>query len=182
MSDLNTSRRTIVKGAAWAVPAISAAAAAPSLAASPEPTPDIDLSTSTPGAAGVVRQTDTQMNISATTFRNTGTVPAEGLVVTFAVDSGQTIEGIQVFGSDIKNVAQGATTSGYGTNTVTLTLAPGTGLGQVTIAPGSEYTSPVGQDILLGQAGAFNLTVTVQASNATANSVGYMPAPQAIPA
>lgn len=182
MTNFTTDRRSIVKGAIWAVPAVTIAAAAPSLAASPEPTPDIDLSTSTPGAGGVVRQSPEQMNISATTFRNTGTATAEGLVVTFAVDSGQTIEGIQVFGSDIKNVAQGATTSGYGTNTVTLTLAPGTGLGQVTIAPNGEYTSPVGQDILLGQPGAFNLTVTVQASNATAQSVGYAPAPQAIPA
>ena len=173
MSDLNTSRRTIVKGAAWAVPAISVAAAAPSLAASPTTAPH-DLSTSVPGTG--TRQSATNLNLSPTTFNNTGSETIEGLTITFTVDSGQTITGISIFGSDIKNLVAGSTTSGYGTNTVVLTLPPNTsgGVGQVSIAPGGSYTAPLGQDIGLSSPDAFNISVTVTASNGTASDIPYM--------
>lgn len=45
MSQSTVSRRSLAKGAAWALPAVSIAAAAPSLAASPEE-PEIDEATS----------------------------------------------------------------------------------------------------------------------------------------
>lgn len=171
MTQFTTDRRTIVKGAAWAVPAISVAVAAPALAASPVPEPDIDLSTS--ASAGGTRTSATNLNVNPSTFTNTGTVTVEGITVTFVASGTQTIEGISVFGSDIKNLVPGATTAGYGSNTVVLTLPPGTGLGQVTIAPGASYTAPLGQDLALGSPEAFTLNVTVRATNATDASVPF---------
>lgn len=173
MTSFTTDRRTIVKGAAWAVPAVTVAAAAPSLAASTEcDEPDRDLSTSTPGT-GSQRTSDANLNIAPTTFTNTGTDPVEGITVTFVASGTQTITGISIFGNDIKNLVAGATTAGYGSNTVVLTLPPGTGLGQVTIAPGASYTAPLGQDLGLGSPEAFTLSVTVAASNATECSVPF---------
>lgn len=170
MSDLNTSRRTIVKGAAWAVPAISVAAAAPSLAASSVPH---DLSTSVPGTG--TRQSATNLNLSPTTFNNTGSESIEGLTITFTVDNGQTITGITIFGNDIKNLVAGSTTTGYGTSTVVLTLPPNTsnGIGQVSIPSGGSYTAPLGQDLGLSSPTAFNISVTVVASNGTASDVPF---------
>lgn len=97
----------------------------------------------------------------------------QGLTITFVASGDQTITGISIFGSDIKNLVAGATTTGYGSNTVVLTLPPGTGLGQVTIAPGAAYTAPLGQDLGLSSAEAFTLSVTVAASNATEDSVPF---------
>lgn len=180
MTQFTTDRRSVVKGAAWAVPAISVAAAAPSLAASPTcDEPDRDLSTSS--SAGGTRQSAENLNINPSTFRNTGTESVEGITVTFVASGTQTIEGISVFGSDIKNLVPGATTAGYGSNTVVLTLPPGTGLGQVTIPPGGEYTAPLGQDLALSSAEAFTLSVTVQATNGTDCSVPFE-ASQEVPA
>lgn len=170
MTQFTTDRRTIVKGAAWAVPAVSVAAAAPSLAASSDPTVDFDLSTST--SAGGTRS-GANLNINPSTFTNTGTETVQGITVTFVASGTQTIEGISVFGSDIKDLVAGATTAGYGSNTVVLTLPAGTGLGQVTIAPGDSYTAPLGQDLALGSDEAFTLSVTVEASNATDASIPF---------
>lgn len=171
MSQFTTDRRTIVKGAAWAVPAVSVAAAAPSLAASSDPQPDIDLSTSS--SAGGTRTSATNLNVNPSTFSNTGTETVQGLTITFVASGTQTIDGIAVFGSDIKDLVAGATTAGYGTNTVVLTLPPGTGLGQVTIEPGNSYTAPLGQDLALGSPEAFTLSVTVRATNGTDASVPF---------
>lgn len=171
MTQFTTDRRTIVKGAAWAVPAISVVAAAPALAAST--TVPHDLSTSVPGTG--TRQSATTLNLSPTTFNNTGSESIEGLTITFTVDSGQTITGITIFGTDIKILVAGATTSGYGTDTVVLTLPPNTsgGIGQVSIAPGGSYTAPLGQDLGLSSPDAFNISVTVTASNSTPSDVPY---------
>lgn len=165
----HVSRRTIAKGAAWSVPAVAVAAAAPSLAAST--TAPHDLSTSVPG--GGTRTSDLNLNLAATNFINTGSETVQGLTVTFQVDSGQTIEAIQIFGNDIKNLAVGSTTSGYGTDTVVLTLAPGSELGQVTIEPGGSYQAPLGQDLVLSSPDAFTISVTVMASNGTAESIPF---------
>ncbi|CAM4009900.1 hypothetical protein [Janibacter anophelis] len=171
-------RRTLVKGAAWSVPAISVAAAAPALPASPT-TPAHDLSTSVPGGGN--RVAATQLDLAATNFINTGSETVEGITVVFEADSGQTIEDIQVFGQPIENLAVGATISGEGTGTVTLTLAPGTGLGQVTIPADGSYQAPAGQTLILGTGDAFNLTVTVSATNAVAGDVPFTTT-QAVPA
>lgn len=170
MTHFTTDRRTLVKGAAWAVPAVTIAAAAPSLAASPVPH---DLSTSVPGTGN--RQTATNLNLSPTTFNNTGSETIEGLTITFTVDNGQTITGITIFATDIKILVPGSTTDGYGTNTVVLTLPPNTtgGTGQVSIPSGGSYTAPLGQDIGLSSPTAFNISVTVTASNGTASDVPY---------
>ncbi|MGO1165439.1 MAG: hypothetical protein ACTMHL_02350 [Janibacter sp.] len=171
MSQFTTDRRTIVKGAAWAVPAVSVAAAAPSLAASPTEAAH-DLSTSVSG--GGTRITPTQLDITATNFINSGTETVEGITVVFSVSDGQTIEDIQVFGMPIEDVAQGATISGEGTSVVTLKLAPGTGLGQVTIPPnGGSYQSPAGQTLILGSDVPFTLSTTVTASNAADGDVPF---------
>lgn len=171
MTGLSPSRRTLVKGAAWSVPVISVAAAAPALAASS--TPAHDLSTSVPGTG--TRQSATNLNLSPTTFNNTGSETIEGLTVTFTVDNGQTITGITIFGTDIKQLVAGSTTTGYGTSTVVLTLPANTsgGIGQVSIPSGGSYTAPLGQDLGLSSAGAFNISVTVTASNATGSDVAF---------
>lgn len=170
MTNFTTDRRSIVKGAAWAVPAISVAAAAPSLAASTAA--PHDLSTSVPGGGTRYAGTN-QMDLQATTFNNTGTETVEGITVVFQVDNGQTIEDITTFGQPIEDLAVGATINGEGTGTVTLTLAPGTGLGQVTIAAGASYTAPAGQTLMLGSETAFNLTVTVTATNVMSGDVPF---------
>ncbi|QNF93868.1 hypothetical protein [Janibacter sp. YB324] len=173
MTPQTPSRRTIVKGAAWSAPVVTIAAAAPSLAASPDPTPPHDLSTSVPGTG--VRQSATNLNLSPTTFNNTGSESIEGLTITFVVDNGQTITGITIFDKDIKDLVAGATTSGYGSDTVVLTLPPNTngGVGQVSIAPGGSYKAPLGQDIGLSSPSAFTISVTVKASNELAGDVPY---------
>lgn len=169
MSQFTTDRRTIVKGAAWTVPAISVAAAAPSLAASPVAH---DLSTSVPGTGN--RISATQIDISATNFINTGTETVEGITVVFSASNGQTIEDVQVFGMPIEDLAVGSTISGEGTSVVTLTLAPGTALGQVTIPPnGGSFQSPAGQTLILGSADAFTLSTTVSAANAQDGDVPF---------
>lgn len=128
MTPQTPSRRTVV----------TIAAAAPSLAASHDPTPAHDLHTSV--TSGGTRTSATNLNISPTNFINTGTETVEGITVIFVASGVQTITGISVFNTDIKNLVAGATTPGYGTNTVVLTLPPGTGLGQVTI-PRTATTS-----------------------------------------
>lgn len=169
MTQFTTDRRTIVKGAAWAVPAVSVAAAAPSLAASPVAH---DLSTSVPGTGN--RISATQIDLSATNFINTGTETVEGITVVFSASDDQTIEDVQVFGQPIENIAVGATISGEGTSVVTLNLAPGTGLGQVTIPPnGGSYQSPAGQTLMLGSEGPFTLSTTVTATNAADGDVPF---------
>ena len=172
MTQFTTDRRSVVKGAAWAVPAISVAAAAPTLAASTTTAPH-DLSTSVPGTGN--RTSADNLNLSPTTFNNTGSESVEGLSVTFTVDSGQTITGITIFGADIKDLVAGATTDGYGTSTVVLTLPPNTsgGVGQVTIPPGDEYTAPLGQDLGLSSPDAFTISVTVTALNAASGDVPF---------
>ena len=171
MTPQTPSRRTIVKGAAWSAPVVTIAAAAHSLAAST--TAPHDLSTSVPGTG--TRQSATNLNLSPTTFNNTGSESIEGLTITFVVDNGQTITGITIFGSDIKNLVPGSTTSGYGTDTVVLTLPPNTtgGVGQVSIAPGGSYTAPLGQDLGLSSPTAFTISVTVKATSELAGDVPY---------
>lgn len=170
MTQFTTDRRSVVKGAAWAVPAISVAAAAPTLAAST--TPAHDLSTSVPGGGN--RVAATQLDLAATNFINTGSETVEGITVVFEADSGQTIEDIQVFGMPIEDLAVGATIAGEGTSVVTLNLAPGTGLGQVTIPPnGGSYQSPAGQTLMLGSEGPFTLSTTVSATNAADGDVPF---------
>ena len=171
MRQFTTDRRSVVKGAAWAVPAISVAAAAPTLAASPTTAPH-DLSTSVSG--GGTRISGTQLDITATNFINTGTETVEGITVVFSASDGQTIEDVQVFGQPIEDLAVGATISGEGTSVVTLNLAPGTELGQVTIPPdGGSYQSPVGQTLILGSDIPFTLSTTVSATNAADGDVPF---------
>lgn len=172
MTQLTTDRRTIVKGAAWAVPAVSVAAAAPALAASTEPTAPHNLETSV--SQGGTRISATQLDIQATKFINTGTETVEGITVVFSASDGQTIEDVQVFNQPIENLAVGATISGEGTSVVTLNLAPGTALGQVTIAPdGGSYQSPVGQTLIVGSDIAFTLTTTVSATNSQEGDIPF---------
>lgn len=165
------SRRTIAKGAAWTVPAVAVAAAAPALAAST--TVAHDLSTSISGGGTRYAGTN-QMDLKPSTFNNTGSETVEGLHIVFRVDNGQTIEDVQVFNNPIEDIAVGATISGEGTNEVTLTLAPGTALGQVIIPAGSTYASPAGQTLMLGSATGFNLTVTVNAANMKPGDIPFV--------
>ncbi|UTT65734.1 hypothetical protein NMQ01_13700 [Janibacter sp. CX7] len=170
MTPQTPSRRTIVKGAAWSAPVVTIAAAAPSLAAST--TAPHDLSTSVPGSGN--RISATQIDISATEFINTGTETIEGITVVFSASDGQKINDVQVFGQPIENLAVGATISGEGTSVVTLMLAPGTQLGQVTIAPdGGSYKSPAGQTLILDSSIGFTLTTTVSATNAKPGDVSF---------
>ena len=83
MTGPTTTRRTIVKGAAWTAPVLTAAAVAPALAASPVNAPN--LSTSTSG--GVPTRTTSGdaavLTIAPSTIRNSGDVDAQGLSIVF---------------------------------------------------------------------------------------------------
>lgn len=157
MTQFTTDRRSVVKGAAWAVPAISVAAAAPTLAASPG---GADLSTSVPNADGSTRS-GTQLTIAPTTFINSGDANVEGLTVLF--ESTEVIESFALEFLDYELF--GIVVTGEGTNALTAVIQPGTALGQVTIPPGDDYASPVGQILTFANTSALTLTVTVTPTN-----------------
>ncbi|QOK22488.1 hypothetical protein IGS73_15680 [Janibacter indicus] len=87
MTPQTPSRRTIVKGAAWSAPVVTIAAAAPWLAASPDPTPPHDPHASV--SSGGTRTSATNLNISPTNFINTGTETVEGVTATFVASGGR---------------------------------------------------------------------------------------------
>ena len=159
MTDLSPNRRTIVRTAAWAVPAVSVAAAAPSLAASTNGPPN--LSTSISGGG---ERSGNQLTIQPSTFINTGGTDAEGLTVVFN-STDVDINQISILGSNA-NGFLGISVTGTPGRAVTMVLPPGTSLGQVFIeANGGEYKAPVPQVLTFGGPEATTLTVTATATN-----------------
>lgn len=157
MTQFTTDRRTIVKGAAWAVPAISVAVAAPALAASPGDGPNLSTSVS----AGGTRDGDV-LTISPATLRNSGNQETDGVTVEFSADV--VIENLTLGGIDPGGL--GITVSGKGTNTVTMTVPPSGLSAGSNIPPGGEWTSPLPQVLTFAAgSGAISLTVTVTAAN-----------------
>jgi hypothetical protein len=156
VSDLNTSRRTIVKGAAWAVPAISVAAAAPSLAASPDPTLP-NLSTSVQGE-GSGRTSATVLEIKPASIINTGGSDALGLVVTFETD------GVKITDLKLGTLSPGLlgiTVADLNSTFVTMTVPAGL----ATVKNGTPYLSPFSQVLTFENGNALNLTVIATAGN-----------------
>lgn len=163
------SRRTITKGAAWSVPAVAVAAAAPSLAASPGGAPDLSTSIS----AGATREGDVITIAPSTIINSSEDTAAEGLVVLF--EANKIITDLNLAG------LLGITADGFNTTTVTMTVPGGTSLGQVHIEPnGGEYTSPLPQVLTFEEgAGDITLTVTATAGN---GGVPFTPPTKTYPA
>lgn len=166
------SRRTVAKGAAWSVPAVAVAAAAPSLAASPDDEPN--LSTSIQGE-GSGRVSANELQIEASTIINSGGVAAEGLVVTFD-SSDVVISGFSLGGLDPAVV--GIAVDGLGTQFVTMTVPSGTTLGQVYIEPEDSYLSPLTQNLTFENGNETTLTVVATAAN---GGVPFTPPPTVVP-
>ena len=169
MTGPTTTRRTIVNGAAWTAPVLTAAAVAPALAASPVNAPN--LSTSTSG--GVPTRTTSGdaavLTIAPSTIRNSGDVDAQGLSIVFT--SNTKITNLQLNSSLIGILDlpfAGVSATGLGTTTVTMTVADGTSLGYARIAPDATWTSPASQVLTFGGAAAtepITLDVQVVAGN-----------------
>lgn len=79
----NPSRRSVAKGAAWAVPAVAVAASAPSLAASPLPTCEAAALTVTANCPGLL-STDS-LNFTITNASGSGCVVPVGTPVDITV-------------------------------------------------------------------------------------------------
>ena len=172
MTGPTTTRRSIVKGAAWTAPVLTAAAVAPALAASPVDAPN--LSTSQQGT-GSGRRDATTLVIQPATLINTGGVAAEGVVITFA-SSGPAITGFKLgaYGAELDPVAVGGSVSGLGTNNVTVTIPAGS----MTVPAGGSTTSPATQIITFANGDETTLTVTVTAAN---GGVPFVPPPTLVP-
>lgn len=158
MTKINPTRRTVVRTAAWSVPAVAVVAGAPQFAASHG---GPDLRTSTQGA-GSGRTAPNELTIQPATLNNTGDTETGGLTVSFN-SSVTAINNLTLGGIDPGAI--GATVTGLGTNDVTMVLVP-TGLAAGTnIAPGASYTSPLSQNLTFSGPELTELTVVVTATN-----------------
>ncbi|WP_110239829.1 hypothetical protein [Nocardioides gilvus] len=82
-------RRTVIRTAAWSIPVVSVAAAAPAFATTPPTGPAPDLSLSNRQAGNVRLGTtggDTVVVVSAPQFVNTGGAAATGVIMTVTSD------------------------------------------------------------------------------------------------
>lgn len=168
MSEFTPTRRAVIRTAAWSVPAVTVAAAAPAFADSTVPTPAPDLSTSTSG--GTPTRAGNQITIAPSTIRNTGDATATGLVVNFS--STEAITGFELlfFGSPLDYAALGITLSPTPTpeapvTAFAMTIPDGTDLGKVRIAPGGSWTSPASQRLTFATSTPTTLTVKATAAN-----------------
>lgn len=162
MPEFVSTRRSIIRTAAWSVPAVTVAAATPAFARSTTPVPGPNLSTSTSG--GTPTRSGNDVTIAPSTIRNSGDTTALGLVVRFQTSEVVTKFMLNFFGPmDPANL--GIVVSGIPGTDFTMTVPPGTALGQVSINPGGEYTSPAGQILTFATTTPSTLNVTATASN-----------------
>lgn len=159
MTELRPTRRTVVRTAAWALPAVSIASAAPAFAASSDFT---DLSTST--APSPTRSSPTTIEVPATTFINTGNVVSRGISVRIEASIAIT----KIMAGPIDPSTVGVTITGLGTTVVTMAV-PVDGLAAATIQPnGGTYTSPLGQTFTFAAEGPVTMSTVVTGVNADA--------------
>ncbi len=159
MTEAKPTRRTVVRTAAWTLPAVSVATAAPAFAASTDYT---DLSTSQ--APTPSRSSPTTIEVPATTFINTGNVVSRGISVRIEANIAIT----KIMAGPIDPGAVGVVISGLGTTVVTMQV-PADGLAAATIQPnGGTYTSPLGQTFTFAQEGSVTMSTVVTGVNADA--------------
>ena len=167
------SRRTVVRSAAWTLPAVAAVTAAPAFATSTDYT---DLSTSS--APAPTRSSPTTIEVPATTFINTGTIVSLGISV--RIESNIAIT--KIMAGPIDPAAVGVVISGLGTTLVTMQV-PADGLAAATIQPnGGTYTSPLPQTFTFAAEGPVTMSTVVTGVNAEAGRhVPYTSAGATIP-
>lgn len=178
MSQFTTDRRTIVKGAAWTIPAVSVAAAAPSLAASPtcEPTYQDITKTFVYSALGIADITVevTAKNVPLTAPAGASlqpietsskvTIPANiaGLLRQLYLPGAVEVDGTSVSVSTLSGAYPGEATTNL---TIDRTPFPASG-DLVTVATGTGEQSSVPDDASTGL-----VTITMGEPNSTLN--GY---------
>lgn len=151
------SRRQIAKGAAWAVPAVTVAAAAPALAASPLPVCG-------PGALVVSVENCDGLTLLGQPPRFRITNPSEsGCTLPSGTPvelSGSGVAGVNLLGEQLANV--GVLYSEQGTAALTNALAPGDSV-VVNVFPSGLNVTVIGSATLsvAGSSGTFNLTAGV---------------------
>lgn len=176
MTQPNPSRRTVVRTAAWAVPAVTLVTAAPAFAASANYT---DLSTTVaPPGVGRVADAPNKVEVPATTFVNSGDLPVEGILV--SVTASLPIVTIEVMGYDVGDLAGlGIIAGGLGTTAVTLAVPADF----MTIPPGESLELPVSQTFVFGGPEEVTMQMVVTGVNATATeNVPFVSPSMTIPA
>ncbi|MGN0064589.1 MAG: hypothetical protein ACI379_10140 [Nocardioides sp.] len=180
MTQLQPTRRTVVRTAAWTVPAVTLVTAAPAFAASSNYT---DLSTTAPVAPTRTGAQTLQMPTTMT-FTNTGDLAVDGIEVLITssiavsemtVDLGAPIPVEGLAGITIApSLAAGPQTS------FKLTVPPG---GLLQIPAGQSAGLPVPLDLTLAAPGDVELRMIVTGINAEATeNIPFSPDPFAIPA
>ncbi len=158
MPTSHPTRRTVVRAAAWTVPAVTLVSAAPAFAASTNST---NLSTTFVSAAPFrVAATPNKVEVPPTTFTNTGDLPAQGIHV--AITASLPITLIEVMGMDVTTL--GLPVTGLGTTDVTMTV-PET---FVTIEPGASAELPVSQVFSFASTDEVTMALTVTGINPAA--------------
>lgn len=166
MPEIVPTRRSVLRTAAWAVPAVTVATAAPAFAAS-QVVPGPNLSTSRANATPPSR-TNNKVTIPPTTLVNTGDVDGVGVVIRYESD-GPNITAIDfdlgIFTVPAASAADGGVT-GMGTQVVELRINnPLSGAVLIPAGSSTGWTSPATQILTLSAAVPFNLKVTATAGN-----------------
>lgn len=167
MPEIVPTRRTVVRTAAWSLPAVSVVAAAPNFAASNHET-TTNLST-TVVTTQPSRVSATQVFVPATTFINTGGLPAQGFTVEISTSIPITTLEVSLDGGNswLNIGALGIIVSGYGTGTISFLTPAAIG----TIPAGGTFTSPAPQRFTFQSEGETTMATVVTGVNtaATAN-------------
>lgn len=176
MPEIVPTRRAVVRTAAWTVPAVTVAAAAPAFAASRENF--IDLSTSVITTAPTrVPERPSNVSVPATTFTNTGDLPAQGFTV--AITSTVAISNIYLPGGTTPISMLGVTVAGLGTTNVGMVVPASLG----TIPANGSFTSPVAQEFAFATPETVTMTTTVTGTNGAATeSIPFVSPSSTIPA
>lgn len=154
MTHVTPSRRAVIRTAAWTVPAVTVATAAPAFAASGAPNLS-GTSFPTPVRDGG------KLSFTGVSMSNSGGTRTEGITFTF-VSTGATITDITAAAATPVS-AVGMTLSGLGTNTVTMTIPASSGFN---VNGGSSVTIPVPINIIVSStSGAVSIAYTVAALN-----------------
>lgn len=161
MTELKPTRRTVVRTAAWAVPAVTLVTAVPAFAVSVNYT---DLSTTTVSAPPArVVDFPNKVEVPPTTFTNTGDLPVLGILV--GLTANLPILTIEIMGIDVSALADmGITVTGLGTTNVTMTVPDSL----VTILPGESVELPVAQTFVFDGTGDVTMQLVVTGVNVDA--------------
>lgn len=128
-----SSRRAVVLGAAWTVPAVTVASAAPTYAATGQP----DLSTS---VAGSFTRADADVILPFVQYHNTGDGPVTAVTYTFTTGTDNYIVELDISGMGAAElVTEGFEIQGLDTPTVSITVPPGS----IPVAAGGSFLANI---------------------------------------